>query len=217
MRKFHGRVAAATLVAISALSIVGAGPAQADPVPVDTTTDGIPIWDESDEIVVPDGTPGLGSYLPDDPQPRVFGRQCDATYATYVTNNVKNDYVETFRTSTRNSTDESVPFDVEVTETGTVEYGLSVNVEEELKAGIFAKVAASINGSVKKSMSTSYGLKVHPTVKPHHKMTVQYGIYREKFSWRRYRIFSNCHETTLKQGTGWAPYDKEFRITTAKI
>lgn len=210
---------------------------EGDAVPV-YVTDGIPVYNEGEEPAAPEVVPGSESDMTEEPtvgepeppvptcQPKNPREQCDTDtnaeycaprYVKRVINNVKNDYVETFRTTVRNTTSKPVPADIQVTDTDTVTYGLSVNVEEEFKAWIFAKIKASINMSVAKSMTTSYGLTIHPTVQPRQKLTVQYGIYREKASFRHYQVYSNCNERTVKAGTAWAPYSKDFKISAAKL
>ena len=230
------------MIAVATFSLAGVAPAYADPVPVDAPAsdsltetpdpnepkpveivDGIPIWDEDDPEVPAPVEPGSDPNPTDDPlwgvpdRPDRAPDNCTPKTSKSVNNNVKNDYKETFLTGMRNNTGDSIPFDVTVTETDTVTYGLSVTVEEDFKAWIFAKIKASVNANVSKSMTTQYGLTVHPTVRPHHKITVQYGVSREKVSFRRWQTYRDCSQKTTKTGTAWAPYSKDFRISTKKI
>lgn len=137
---------------------------------------------------------------------------CDPEYVYTVTNSVANTYDVHFNTSVDNSTGSTVKFTVKADESGTTTYGLSVAVEAEVSAGIFAKIKGTINGSVQKSMTTTYGSTVEVTVNPRSTLNVQYGVWRENVAWSSYYLRSSCSKTQQKSGTAWAPYQKKWRI-----
>ncbi|MEU4620994.1 hypothetical protein AB0G04_13575 [Actinoplanes sp. NPDC023801] len=111
-----------------------------------------------------------------------------------------------------NNSNKDVKYTVRADESGTTTYGLSITVEEELSAGIFAKIKGSINGNVSKSMTTAYGSTVEVNVDPHKTLRVQYGIWRENVAWKSYYMRTNCSTTKNQSGTAWAPYEKRWKI-----
>lgn len=203
--------AAAGAVAISLFGNTTA--AFAGPSPVGTASDGSPIWASEADVQPPVGTPGTGvSTGPRSGGVKPLAVICDAGYTYTVTNSIKNTYDVKFNTSVENNSRKDVKYTVKADESGTTTFGLSISVEEELKAGIFASIKGSVNGSVQKSMTTAYGSSVEVSVEPASTLHVQYGIWRENVAWKSYYMRANCSTTKNQSGTAWAPYEKRWKI-----
>jgi hypothetical protein len=190
-----------------------------DPTPVGQGDDGNPIWQESDEdlIPAPDADPEGGDPFPFDTWDKTWSGDNCTTHRVYSVSKVKNTFDIKYRETDDNSQNsQSDDWTVVVTTAGTTTYGLSVGVEAELSLGIFSKVKASLNGSVSKSMSTTVGTTHRTTVGAGHITRAEYGIWRQNFKWKTYWLYPNCSKGTVKSGSGHAPYSIKWRWIKVK-
>jgi len=184
--------------------------------PVGWTDDGEPIWQEGDQDKAPAPTGPVGTAQASHPSVRPLSQFCEPYNGRTETNTANTFDIKYRETDDNSASDSDDTWNVTVTTSGTTTFSLSVNIEEELKAGIFADVKASINGGIQKSMSTTTGTSHTTTVKAGHILRAEYGIWRDNFNWRTYHVFSNCKEGNVKAGTGYAPYTIAWRWIRVK-
>ncbi|MFI8422277.1 hypothetical protein [Streptomyces sp. NPDC085479] len=156
------------------------------------------------------GPAGAASVDPLDPQPQA--EHCQPGTRAVISSNTANTLDVKYRTSVTNDNDVTQNFKFISKKSGTTTYGLSITVSTELKAGIFGKIAAEINGTVEKSKTAETGEEVWGTVKPHSTIKGDYGNWKENVSgWTAYQ-YSNCSYGSKTYFNAWAPYRTNWRI-----
>ncbi|MEV6596409.1 hypothetical protein AB0M36_06010 [Actinoplanes sp. NPDC051346] len=211
------RMAAAIAAIAAGFSSVAAGGAQAAPAfQVDT------IQAEPEDPDAPPAIPGGGDVGGDEEpvagsQPGKGGPDrapdnCTAVVKKSVAN-VKNSFDRVQRWSDENNTPNKDTMEVHVTKTKKFAFHIDISVEEELKAWVFAKVKATINGGISKEWTTESGAKRIITLQPRTLTTVEYGVWNEVVAFRKYQVYRSCQEKTLKTGKATMPYEERFKVS----
>jgi hypothetical protein len=222
-RKYVKRIARITrllivlLMVVSAAVVVDETAAMADDaVFVGQDSDGNPIYLDQSET-----DPSEPADLPtDSPYPDLpestsillhpLHEICDASHSTTVSN-LPNKLSVDYRDSMINDTGLEQTLSVTATKSTTFTWGLSVTVGVEAKAWIFAKVSASVNGSIQHSSTTTFGSTATARVPAHSIIKADRGMWQEKFGYKYYSINGSCKETH-GSGTGQAPYRQYWRL-----
>jgi hypothetical protein len=195
-RRF-GLVAAASVVALG----IGVPPAFADePTPVPVSPDETVLLDEGDEYVPEDTLPVHGD-----------AEYCPPGYVYGVYRNTANDMRVFDRWFVANSTGSTISATFRADTGGSFTHTTSIGLEGEISS-VFAKVKASVNASVAKTMTASTGVSVTSSVKPHSTLKGDYGIWRENVKMKRNYMYSNCHYGATQYFSYSAPYRKGWRL-----
>ncbi|MDT9691139.1 hypothetical protein Q5762_22870 [Streptomyces sp. P9(2023)] len=156
------------------------------------------------------GTASAAPVDPIDPQPEA--EYCQPGNRVAIPTNTANTLDVKYRTSVTNGTSSTQNFKFTSKKGGTTTFGVSITVSAELKAGIFSKIGAEVNGSVEKSMTAEIGEEVSGTVKPHSTLKGDFGNWRENVSgWTAYQ-YSNCSYGTKTYFNAWAPYRTNWKV-----
>ncbi|MFD9032592.1 hypothetical protein ACFVZW_15785 [Streptomyces sp. NPDC059567] len=156
------------------------------------------------------GPAGAAPVDPFDPQPQA--EYCQPGKRAAIPTNTANTLDVKYRTSVTNGTGSTQNFKFTSKKSGTTTYGLSITVSAEMKAWIFAKIAAEVNGSVEKSKTAEIGEEVSGTVKPHSTLKGDFGNWRENVSGWTAHQYSNCSYGTKTYFNAWAPYRTNWRV-----
>ncbi|RKE05659.1 hypothetical protein [Catellatospora citrea] len=165
-------------------------------------------WPTKDQVPIPAAAPPLG----EDPTPNPRAVYCEPGEYVYSMTNTTNTFDTKYATSVINTTNSAKSFKFTATTTGTTTYTVSISVSAELKAGIFAKIAATINGGVSQANTTSYGAEVSGTVDPHTTLYGDYGNWKENVTWKSHYTYSNCSTANEKAGSAYAPYREAWKL-----
>ncbi|WP_435599988.1 hypothetical protein [Streptomyces sp. C10-9-1] len=153
---------------------------------------------------------GAAEVAPSEPKPQAL--YCTPGNRVVISKNTANTIDVKYRTSVTNSTGSKQNYKFTSKKGGTTTFGLSITVSAELKAGIFAKIGAEVNGSVSRSLTAEIGEEVSGTVKPRSTLKGDFGNWRENVSgWTAY-MYSNCSYGTKKYFNAWAPYRTNWRV-----
>ena len=170
-------------------------------------------WPTSEDAVpIPPATPPVGGYT----HPDLAAPYCEPGNYVYEMTNTTNTFDAKFSTSIINSTGSSKSFKFTATKTGTTEFSVSGSVTAELKAAIFARMEATINAGVVKSMTTAYGVETSGTVNPHTTLYGDYGNWKENVNWKSHYVYSNCNSAQERSGSASAPYREAWKLWERK-
>lgn len=197
------------MIAATIASVLGIPSAAfADSVPLGMASDGTPIYASESDAEKAEVAQQIEIS---EPRLAPQAEYCEPGWYKSVSS-LANTFDVAYNTGVENNTAEKKEFKVKADKSGNFKYTVSIAVEEDFKAWIFAKIKASINAGVEQSWTTTYGSEVSTEVKPYSTLNAQYGVMEEMTAWRRYLMYSNCHTANETTGTAWVPYKEMWRF-----
>jgi hypothetical protein len=96
--------------------------------------------------------------------------------------------------------------------TSTYTYAVGASVSAEVKLAIFAKVKATVNGSISTSKTSTFGESVTVTVPPHSTVYGDHGKLIEYTYGYAYTVKRDCTRTPITYTTFRAPYRINWHV-----
>lgn len=179
-----------------------------DPAPVATET-GLTEF-TGDPDVTPTATGDAGMNYPG-------GQLCDNPGPKYVAKSKSGQYIAAIGPSNSNYNNTSSPMDMTFTAqaSGTVGVSLSAELETSVSFMVAAE-KAKFGGTLSASLHAGLSNAVHPTAKPHTRITATYGVWRQKIYGETYRLYSNCKITNDHSITSYTPVRVGWYVQESK-
>ena len=113
-----------------------------------------------------------------------------------TTTNLANDFKADFTDGVVNAKPNKATLKVTADVSTTFRWHVSIEVSKEFDTKLFGKITGTVNGGVEREKTTTKGSTIEVEVDGNDSVKVDRGVWREQFSFKEYRITSDCRETT---------------------